>query len=383
MTEDCTNDNILKGIIRQAKDNPIYKDIYANVRETDNIFQIPFLEEQHLQMIDTNDVSKFTEASCVHFTSGTTAEPKAFYRKQEEITYITDYIKELCKIENIAGGERVAVLLGQSFWGAGYYTTEGHVKAGNIVTAIDTGLTIESIVQLLQSFKPTVISSTPSFLASLKGKISNLNLKILETTGELLDNQTRRDLETSFKTKIFDAYGLTEGVIGTECSEHDGYHFLPSKLYLEIINPKTEELLKEDTWGELVMTVLCDSIMPIIRYKTKDICKISTALCPCGYQSPRIWIKGRKEKFVSLYEGAKVAYTAISKTLEEIYGSAMTFSLEIKNNDKMSMMYINLINADPVKDEFAKAKIASLNYETLYLTSAGKLHIILFHGEFK
>lgn len=366
-------------LVRKAKVLPFYCDLYSKIEELHDISEIPFLKEEHIKNNIMHDMHDKACPICVYFTSGTTAEPKAFYREPHEMDYIIDYIKTLCEIEGMKGGERVAILLGQSFWGAGYFTTEGHVKAGNIVTAIDMGLSKETIVQLVKAFQPTVISSVPSLLLNLKDDLKGLKLKTLETTGELLDNQTRKTLEESYGAEVFDAYGLTEGIIGTECQKHDGYHFLPDKVFLEIINPDSEEILPEENWGELVMTVLNDALTPIIRYRTNDICKISFKKCSCGFDSPRIWIKGRQGKMLMLIDGAKVSQLEIEFALKKLYGDTATFDIHVNNAANISIIEIAVNGGDAEKDHFAESCIASLNYETIYLMNSGKLKVVINH----
>ncbi|MFZ3074486.1 MAG: AMP-binding protein [Minisyncoccales bacterium] len=367
--------NEIKKIVNKAKEHVMYKDLYKHIK-TDDFSKIPFLEEQHIRNAGFSLLKNENECTCVYFTSGTTSEPKAIYYNANEIKYIADYIKWFCEIEGIAGNQRVAVLMGQSFWGAGYFAAQGHIKAGNMVTPIDTGLSKRAIADLIGVFRPTVISSTPSFLLGLKDVLKNTRLKLIETTGEVLSRQTRNKLEKYFKVKVFDAYGLTEGIVGTECSCHDGYHFLPDRVYLEIIDSSTGELLKDGDWGELVMTVICDSVMPIIRYKTGDICKISKGKCCCGQVSPKIWIKGRKEKTIFLYEGAKVGFKELKAAILEVFGASIEFQVNVETNKNMSILQIEISDDDPEKIKSAETKITNINYETIYLAQVGKLSIV-------
>lgn len=370
------SDNNIESLISDAKKISHYRELYRGIGASCNFSKLPFLEESSLRTIDFDSILHKNTGVCVYFTSGTTSEPKALYNSINEIAHVTDYLKWFCEVEGIAGNERVAVLMGQSFWGAGYFTSQGHIKAGNAVTPIDTGLSKETVVDLLNAFKPTVISTTPSFLLGLKSLLPHMRLKLIETTGEVLDKHMRSQLKKHFHAEVFDAYGLTEGIIGTECRVHDGYHFLPKYVHLEIIHPETTLPLKDGVWGELAMTVLCRSIMPIIRYRTGDICKISHQPCSCGNQSPKIWIKGRKEKSIPLYEGAKVGLKELQKTISDIFGSSSPFDIETKADKNMSTLSITIENTDVNKIKLAKRAIININYETLYLHQAGKLRVV-------
>ena len=54
-------------------------------------------------------------------------------------------------------------------------------------------------------------------------------------------------------------------------------HFIP-----EIINPETGEVLPEGEVGELVFSCITKKGFPLLRYRTRDLCKLSRKACPCG-----------------------------------------------------------------------------------------------------
>ena len=60
----------------------------------------------------------------------------------------------------------------------------------------------------------------------------------------------------------------------------------------EIIDPDTEEVLPDGTWGELVFTAVDKEAFPMIRYRTRDVCMLSRKKCSCG----RTFVKMAKPK---------------------------------------------------------------------------------------
>ena len=50
----------------------------------------------------------------------------------------------------------------------------------------------------------------------------------------------------------------------------------------EGIDPITGEVLPEGSKGELVFTSLDKEAFPLLRYRTRDICILSSEPCPCG-----------------------------------------------------------------------------------------------------
>ena len=63
--------------------------------------------------------------------------------------------------------------------------------------------------------------------------------------------------------------------------------------------------------------------------------------------------------------------------MAEVFGPSVIFDANVKTNKNMSVLKINISSAENRKKiRIAKSRIASINYETLYLSQAGKLRIV-------
>ena len=62
--------------------------------------------------------------------------------------------------------------------------------------------------------------------------------------------------------------------------------------YVETIDPKTGEVLPEGEEGEIVFTSLDKEAFPLLRYRTRDISRLSREKCSCG----RTFVKMMKPK---------------------------------------------------------------------------------------
>jgi phenylacetate-CoA ligase len=85
--------------------------------------------------------------------------------------------------------------------------------------------------------------------------------------------------------KAYDIYGLTElsgPGVSFECEEQAGMHINEDHFYAEIINPETGEPLPEGEIGELVFTSLDKEAFPLLRYRTRDLCRLTRKKCSCG-----------------------------------------------------------------------------------------------------
>lgn len=341
-----------------------------------------FMNAEDLKSIDWKIISEKSKEKdggmCAYFTSGTTDKPKTLYYSKQEFELAAKYLKWFCEVEGIAGGHKVIVFMDQFFWGIGYLTMLGHVAAGNSVIPVDTDLPRDVVCEIVKMAQPTVISSIPSAILEYKEALKCDSLRFLETTGETLTNKLRKELEAYFAAEVFDAYGLTEGLIGVECSVHDGYHFMPKNVKLEIVDKKEGKRVKDGIWGELVMTNnLRTSVPKIVRYKTGDICKVSHECCACGLNYPKVWIKGRVEEEIELYEGFMLPVKSIKNIIEKICGSNLNYA--VKKSEINSKYVLNVSIDGACGEDCAKIKdeIEKLNYEMFHMTSVEKLEVIV------
>lgn len=89
-----------------------------------------------------------------------------------------------------------------------------------------------------------------------------------------MDQRNEKRIETSLGIKTHNIYGLTEVMgpgVAQECGEQNGMHIQDDHFYPEIINPETGETLGYGEKGELVLTSLTKTGMPILRFRTKDL----------------------------------------------------------------------------------------------------------------
>ena len=108
-----------------------------------------------------------------------------------------------------------------------------------------------------------------------------------------------RKHEERLGLKGYNIYGLSEIMgpgVSYECQEQNGSHINEDHFFPEIINPETLEQLPYGTQGELVFTTLTKEGMPVLRYRTKDLCTLYDDPCPCGRTSVKMGrIVGRSD----------------------------------------------------------------------------------------
>lgn len=101
----------------------------------------------------------------------------------------------------------------------------------------------------------------------------------------------RTEIENKLGLEAHDIYGLSEIMgpgVSMDCTEKNGLHIHADHFIPEIINPETGEVLPEGEEGELVFTCITKQALPLIRYRTKDLSRLTWETCGCGRTLPRM-----------------------------------------------------------------------------------------------
>ena len=155
--------------------------------------------------------------------------------------------------------------------------------------------------------KPDIIESYPSTLAVIAdaydGKV-NARPRLIFTTAEFLDRQSREIITNAFKGELFDHYASTEiGLMSWECKHHLDYHINADNIIMEFVDEKNE-LVSVGKTGEIVCTNLNNYEMPLIRYAHGDAGQFVDGECTCGITMPLMRIVGgRKDDFLQTTAG--------------------------------------------------------------------------------
>jgi phenylacetate-CoA ligase len=176
---------------------------------------------------------------------------------------------------------------------------------GASVIPAGTGNT-EKHLKLIRDLGITGIACTPSYalyLAETMTKIGirkeDLHLRIGAFGAEPWTEQMRQEIEERLGLKGFNIYGLSEIMgpsVSYECQQQNGSHINEDHFYPEIINPTTLEPLPLGQTGELVFTTLTKEGMPLLRYRTRDLCSLIPGTCDCGRTNVRMGrIQGRSD----------------------------------------------------------------------------------------
>ena len=278
----------------------------------------------------------------VHASSGTTGKPTVTAYTQNDLDIWGECIARGLKM---AGAEKDYII--QNAYGYGLFTGgfgihHGGNKMGAITIPISAGNTQRQLDTMVD-FQSDILTCTPSYAMYLgesreKAEIplEDINLKAGIHGAEMWTDEMRKRIEESLGIKTHNIYGLTEVMgpgVAQECSEQNGMHIQDDHFYPEIINSETGETLGYGEKGELVLTSLTKTGMPIIRFRTKDLTSLIEEKCECGRTTVRMTrITGRSDDMLKI-KGVMVFPSQIEKALLKISGISPNYMIHVTRPD--------------------------------------------------
>lgn len=135
----------------------------------------------------------------------------------------------------------------------------------------------------------------------------NRPLRSLVTWGDNLYPHYRREMEQAFQTRVFDTYGVGEGMqVSAQCAQGN-YHVHMLDTIVEYVDDDGQPV-PPDTPGQMLLTRLHPGPMPLIRYRVGDVgVRGSQAPCCCGRHWERMQaIQGRDSDVVLTPNGNRL-----------------------------------------------------------------------------
>jgi phenylacetate-CoA ligase len=139
-----------------------------------------------------------------------------------------------------------------------------------------------------RKFRPDLIRTFPSALHRLGEYVERHGIRLHKPkavicVGEALIESQRELIARVFDCPVFDCYVSREcGNIACECEEHDGMHIAEELIYLEI------DSKANCGYGDILLTDLWNTGMPLLRYRIQDAGRWLDGLCGCGRPHRRI-----------------------------------------------------------------------------------------------
>jgi len=264
-----------------------------SINTIDDLSRLPFTTKHDLR--DNYPFGLFavpmSEIVRVHASSGTTGKPTVVGYTRNDIATWSEVMARTLTSAGANRNDFIQIAYGYGLFTGGLGLHYGGEKIGASVIPISGGNTVRQI-QLMHDFGSTVLACTPSYALYLAEAIEesgikrdDLKLRVGVFGAEPWTENMRREIEEKLRIKAIDIYGLSEVIgpgVASECLVQEGLHINEDHFFPEIIDPVSLQILPEGSTGELVFTTLTKEGLPLIRYRTRDLTRLTYDKCKCG-----------------------------------------------------------------------------------------------------
>jgi phenylacetate-CoA ligase len=340
-------------LVYVSQHSPFYKALFtthdidiSEINTLADLTKIPVTHKEDLQQrndeflcVPAEQVIEYTS------TSGTLGSPVTIALTDADLTRLAynEYNSFLCADGSASDTYQLMLTLDRQFMaGIAYYLGIRKIGAG----IIRLGPGVPSLQwETIKRLKPTAIVAVPSFILKLIQFAQESGIDINQTSvkkaiciGENIRNTDfslnilGKKITEAWDIKLYSTYASTEMQTAfTECGEGKGGHYQPELVIVELLDEDNQPV-EPYTAGEVTITTLGVEGMPLIRYKTGDICMYFDEPCACGRHTLRLSsIIGRKKQMIK-FKGTTLYPPALFDLLNE-REEILDYVVEVSSNE--------------------------------------------------
>jgi phenylacetate-CoA ligase len=336
-----------------SQHSPFYKDLFdrhnidvSTINTIASLDLIPPTTKDDLQQRN-NDFLCVPVEKVIEYTStsGTLGSPVTIALTENDLNRLAynEYNSFACADGSKEDTYQLMLTLDRQFMaGIAYYLGLRKLGAG----IIRLGPGVPSLQwETIKRLKPTAIVAVPSFILKLINYAKDAGINVNETSvkkaiciGENIRNADfslnilGKKITEAWDIKLYSTYASTEMQTAfTECGQGKGGHYQPELLIVEILDENNKQVAPGEP-GEVTITTLGVEGMPLLRYKTGDICMYYDKPCACGRTSLRLSsIIGRKKQMIK-FKGTTLYPPALFDLLNEME-EVLDFVIEVSANE--------------------------------------------------
>ena len=331
------DEKLRKAVLYLKEHSPYYQRLFEkchininNIRQIEDLVNIPFTDKKDLQIFNEDFLCVPKEKVIDYITtSGTLGEPVTFGCTEIDLQRLAYNEKKSFSCAGLHPGNILQLMttIDKRFMaGLAYFL--GIRELGASIIRVGNGIP-ELQWDTIMRIKPDSIMCVPSFIPHLIQyaeehdiDYKNSSIKKIIGIGEGLRNQNfslnllGQQIKSKWDVQLFATYSSTEmGSTFSECEYGCGGHVHPELIIVEIIVEDNMPVVDGDI-GEVVITTLGVEGMPLLRFRTGDMCAKIVEPCRCGRNSYRLTpLVGRKNNMIKL-KGTTLYPPAINDILD-------------------------------------------------------------------
>ena len=380
----------LRKTIEIAIKSPFYGKLYKEkgitpdtIKTIDDIRRLPFTTKEDLRShypyglvaADMKDLVR------LHSSSGTTGNPTVIVHTQHDLDCWANRIARCLYMVGVRNTDVFQNSSGYGMFTGGLGFQYGAEKLGCLTVPAAAGNSLRQI-KFIKDFGTTVIHAIPSYASRLYEVFKDegldpkkdTKLKVFVIGAEPHTDEQRKRIEEKFGVKAYNSFGMSEMSgpgVAFECPEQNGMHVWEDCYIVEIVDPDTLEPVADGEIGEMVITSIDRTGMPLIRYRSRDLTRFIPGECPCGRTHRRLdRFRGRTDDMLIL-KGVNIFPMQIEKILMDYKQLSTDFLITLQtadDNDEMIIeVEINELLSDSYQDleKLNKAVTRALKDEIL------------------
>lgn len=340
--------------------SPFYKRVLGErgitsdtIKTIDDVRRLPFTTKQDLRenypfgLVGDN----MKDAIRIHSSSGTTGNPTVVTYSRHDIESWANMIARSMYMVGCRDTDVFQNSSGYGMFTGGLGFQYGAEKLGATTVPAAAGNSKRQIM-FIRDFGTTCLHAIPSYAIRLAEVFHeegidprSTKLHTLFIGAEPHTDEQRRRIERLLGVKAYNSFGMTEmngPGVAFECQEQNGMHLWEDNYILEIIDPDTLEPVPDGEIGEMVLTTLDRTMMPILRYRTHDLTRILPGDCPCGRTHRRIdRIKGRTDDMF-IIKGVNVFPMQVEKILVKYPGLGSNYLITLDSEGDNDVMTVDV-----------------------------------------
>ena len=301
-----------------------------------------------------------SELARLHASSGTTGKPTVVGYTRGDLDNWADLMARSLFAAGARPGDIVHNAYGYGLFTGGLGAHAGAERLGAVVVPVSGGST-ERQVALIVDFGARVLCATPSYALAIAEVAEQQGVDLRKSKlavglfgAEPWSEAMRGAVEARLGLKAIDIYGLSEIMgpgVACECECQAGLHGWEDHFLFEVIDPETGAPLPEGRAGELVITTLTKQALPMLRYRTRDITRITTEPCACGRTHLRILrVTGRNDDML-IVRGVNVYPSQVEAVLVGRPRIAPHYQLVVERRGALDHVTIDVEAAPGVPED--------------------------------
>jgi phenylacetate-CoA ligase len=328
-----------------------------DIRSLEDLRALPFTVKTDLR--DAYPFGMFARPrealSRLHASSGTTGKPTVVGYTMQDIATWAGLMARSLACAGARRGDVIHNAYGYGLFTGGLGAHYGAERLGATVVPMSGGST-ERQVLLIRDFGARVLCATPSYALNIAEVAEREGVDLRKTPLEIgvfgaepWSEAMRGEIEARLGLKAMDIYGLSEIMgpgVAVECEAQDGLHGWEDHFLFEVIDPDTGAAVSDGGPGELVITTLTKQALPMLRYRTRDITRLTRARCACGRTHARLQrITGRNDDML-IIRGVNVYPSQIEAVLVGLPGIEPHYQLVLERRGSLDELTIEVESLD-------------------------------------